>query len=154
MLPDTPYVAGLVLTGRAVAVVGGGRVAARRVPRLLAAGALVRVISPALHEDLAALADAGKVTWLAREYRPGDVADAWYVLAATSSPAVNATVAAEAERSRIFCVRADDAAGGSAWTPASGERDGLTIPVLGRGEPRRAKHARNRLLEVTAAEEL
>ena len=59
MLADTPYLAGLVLTGRPVAVIGGGRVAARRVPKLLAAGALGTVVSPAVHDDLVALAEAG-----------------------------------------------------------------------------------------------
>ena len=154
MLGDTPYVAGLVLTDRPVAVIGGGRVAARRVPKLLTAGAQVTVVAPVVHDDLAALADAGRLTWVAREFRPGDLAQAWYVLAATSSAQVNAEVAAEAEQNRVFCVRADHAAGGSAWTPASGEHDGLTVAVLGRGEPRRARRARDRLLEVAAAEEL
>ncbi|HBX79863.1 MAG TPA: uroporphyrinogen-III C-methyltransferase, partial [Propionibacteriaceae bacterium] len=40
------YLSGLVLKDRDVLVVGGGQVAERRVPRLLAAGAMVRLVSP------------------------------------------------------------------------------------------------------------
>ena len=40
-----PYLAGLVLTGRKVVVVGGGHVAQRRVSGLLGAGADVTVVS-------------------------------------------------------------------------------------------------------------
>ena len=40
------YLVGLLLAGRRVVVVGAGRVAARRVPRLVEAGAVVEVIAP------------------------------------------------------------------------------------------------------------
>ena len=49
------------------------------------------------------------ITVLTRAYADGDLDGAWYVLACTDDPQVNAAVVAEAERSRIFCVRADDA---------------------------------------------
>ena len=42
------------------------------------------------------------------------------MLACTDDPAVNAAVAAEADRRQVFCSRADEALGGSAWVPASG----------------------------------
>lgn len=151
---ETPYLSGLLLRGRRVVVVGGGRVCARRVPKLLAAGALVTVVSPELHPDLAGPAREGTIDWQAREYRPGDLAGAWYVIAATSAADVNAAVVAEAEERHTFCVRADDGSGGSAWTPATGEHDGLTVAALGRGQPQRARRARDRLLEVATAEEL
>ena len=51
------YLVGLLLAGRRVVVVGAGRVAARRVPRLIEAGAVVEVIAPAVRPDLQALAD-------------------------------------------------------------------------------------------------
>lgn len=154
MVADTPYLAGLLLGGRPVVVVGGGRVAARRVPKLLAAGARVTVIAPAVHDDLEALAADGMIEWHPRDFRPGDLAGAWYVIAATSSPSVNAQVVTEAETGHTFCVRADDGPAGSAWTPATGEYDGLTIAVIGRGQPQRSKRARDRLLDIASAEEL
>ena len=96
----------LDLTGRWAVVVGGGRVALRRAQALLAAGALVRVIAPRVDPALTSL----ELTVSRREYRDGDLAGAWLAHAATDDPAVNARVAADAQRLRIWCVRADDAA--------------------------------------------
>jgi uroporphyrin-III C-methyltransferase/precorrin-2 dehydrogenase/sirohydrochlorin ferrochelatase len=103
-----------------VVVVGGGAVAARRVPRLLAAGADVLLVSPAVTPALEELATRGRIDWRHREYAAGDCAGAWLVIACTSSPEVNAAVAEEAEANRTWCARADDAAAATAWTPASG----------------------------------
>ena len=81
-----------------------------------------------------------------KRFTEADLDGAWYVLAATDDPAVNARVAAEAEARRIFCVRADHADGGTAWTPATGEIEGATVAVLTDHDPRRAKALRDRLL--------
>ena len=54
---------------------------------------------------------------------------------APTTPAVNAAVGAEAQRRRVFCVRADDAPAGSAVTPAVGRHDGLTVGVLAGRRP-------------------
>ena len=110
---EPAYLVGLHLTGRRVVVVGGGHVVARRLRTLLTSGARVHVVSPRLEPAVEAAARAGEITWEPREYRDGDLADAWYAMAATDSPAVNAAVVAEAETHRVFCVRADDALGGS-----------------------------------------
>ncbi len=87
-----PYPSGLRLAGRRVLVVGGGHVAQRRVPRLLAAGAVVVVVSPVTTPAVEGLAGAGEITWLERGYRTGDVDGAWYVIAATDDPTVNRQV--------------------------------------------------------------
>lgn len=122
------YLVGLLLAGRRVVVVGAGRVAARRVPRLVEAGAVVEVIAPAVRPDLQALADSGALTLRTRRYRAGDLAGAWYALALTDAAEVNAAVVAEAEAGHTFCVRADRADEGSAWTPASGHAEGSPWP--------------------------
>ena len=111
-----PYLAGLDLAGRRVVVVGGGSVAQRRLVGLLAAGADVEVVAPEVTPAVEAMAP--ELTWTARAYRDGDLADAWYAIACTDDPAVNAAVAAEAERARVFCVRADDAPAASASSSA------------------------------------
>jgi len=128
----------LDLRGRRVVVVGGGRVALRRARALLAAGALVHVIAPQVDPALAGL----EVTVSRREYRDGDLAEAWLAHAATSDPAVNAQVAADAQRLRIWCVRADDAAASAAWTPAVARDGEITVAVTAGGDPERAKRLR------------
>ncbi len=143
-VPPAPvYPVGLRLEGRLVVVVGGGQVAHRRVAGLLDAGARVSVVSPALTPALEALIEPGSVTWLPRVYESGDLTDAWYAVAATDDPTVNATVAADAERARIFCARADDRLASSAWTPAVGRRGDLVIGVHGGGDPQRAVAVRD-----------
>ncbi|HEX8520040.1 MAG TPA: uroporphyrinogen-III C-methyltransferase [Pseudonocardia sp.] len=148
---EQAYLAGLVLAGRRVVVVGGGAVAQRRLPGLLGAGADVEVVAPTVTPAVEGMATARELRWSARPYRDGDLDGAWYALAATDAPAVNAAVAAEAERRRVFCVRADDAPSGTAVTPAVGVHDGLTVAVLAGGRPRRSAAVRTALVEALAA---
>jgi uroporphyrin-III C-methyltransferase/precorrin-2 dehydrogenase/sirohydrochlorin ferrochelatase len=88
------------------------------------------------------------ITLTLREFRDGDLEGAWYVIAATDDPAVNAAVVAEAERLHIFCVRADVAREGSAVTPASFDYEGLSVGVLAGGEHRRSAAIRSAIHEA------
>ncbi|MDI2126707.1 uroporphyrinogen-III C-methyltransferase [Yinghuangia seranimata] len=145
---DVPaYPAGLRLAGRKVVMVGAGTVARRRLPGLLDAKADVLVVAPESTPTVEAMADDGELRWERRGYRAEDLDGAWYVIAATDDPAVNAAVEADAEARRIFCVRSDDASRATAWTPAAGRHDGLQVAVLAGGDPRRAAAVRDRILE-------
>ncbi|WP_436759159.1 uroporphyrinogen-III C-methyltransferase [Streptosporangium sp. V21-05] len=139
----SPYLLGLRLSGRRVLVVGGGRVAQRRVPALLDAGALVTIVSTSVTHALDDLIATGRVTWETRRYQVGDVDGAWLVQACTNDRAVNAAVAAEAEAKRIWCVRADDKDASAAWTPASGKVDEISVAITAGGDPRRAAGIRD-----------
>jgi uroporphyrin-III C-methyltransferase/precorrin-2 dehydrogenase/sirohydrochlorin ferrochelatase len=141
-----------VLGGRRVVVVGGGHVAQRRVPALLAAGADVTVVSPEVTPAIEGL--AAEVTLVLREFEDADLDGAWYVVSATDDPEVNARVAAVAEEARVFCVRSDDAAGGTAWTPAVGRHGSVTVGVLGNREPRRSANLRDGILTALRDGEL
>jgi uroporphyrin-III C-methyltransferase len=132
------YPVGLRLLDRRVVVVGGGQVAHRRVAGLLDARARVTVVSPEVTPALEALVEPGSLTWVRRRYEPGDLGGAWYAVAATDDPSVNAAVAAEAEHGRIFCARADDRSASSVWTPAVGRQGDLVVGVHGGGDPQRA----------------
>jgi uroporphyrin-III C-methyltransferase/precorrin-2 dehydrogenase/sirohydrochlorin ferrochelatase len=143
-----PYLLGLRLDGRRAAVFGGGRVAQRRVPTLLAAGADVVLVSPEVTPVLEDLAARGEVTWERRPYAPGDCEGAWLIQACTDDGKVNAAIAAEAENRRIWCVRADDAQASAAWTPASGRVGETSVAVLAGGDPRRAAGIRDATLDA------
>jgi uroporphyrin-III C-methyltransferase / precorrin-2 dehydrogenase / sirohydrochlorin ferrochelatase len=145
MSNENAYLVGLRLSGRKVVVVGGGTVAQRRLPLLLANGAEVHVITRAATPAVEATTG---ITLELRDYRDGDLDGAWYAIAATDDPAVNAAVVAEAERSRIFCVRADAARDGTAVTPASFEYDGLSVGVLAGGAHRRSAAIRTAVHEA------
>jgi uroporphyrin-III C-methyltransferase / precorrin-2 dehydrogenase / sirohydrochlorin ferrochelatase len=143
-----PYLVGLRLAGRRVVVVGGGAVAQRRVPGLLAAGADVTLVAPEITPALEPLVADGAVRHVARGFADGDLAGAWYALALTDDPTVNARVVGEAERDRVFCVRADDGRAGTAVTPATGRQGPVTVGVLGGGDPRRAAAVRDGVVEA------
>jgi uroporphyrin-III C-methyltransferase / precorrin-2 dehydrogenase / sirohydrochlorin ferrochelatase len=142
---ESPYLVGLRLAGKKVVVIGGGTVAQRRLPLLIASGADVHVISRSATRAVEAM---DGITLLVREYRDGDLDGAWYAIAATDDPQVNAAVVAEAERRRIFCVRADIALDGSAVTPASFSYARLSVGVLAGGEHRRSAAIRSAIREA------
>ncbi len=144
---ETNYLVGLNLADRRVVVVGGGTVAQRRLGLLIASGARVHLISRAVTPAVEGMATAGQITLDLREYRDGDLADAWYAIACTDEPDTNAAIVAEAERNRVFCVRADNARYGTAVTPASASYDGMSIGVLAGGDHRRSAAVRTALVE-------
>lgn len=137
------YPLGLRLDGRRVVVVGGGSVARRRVPALLAAGARVVLVAPEITPALEDLAGSGQIEWLRRGFEAADVAGAWLVMVATDDAAANRAASAAAEAARVFCVRADDAAAATAWTPAVTRYEQVTVAVLGGGDPRRSARLRD-----------
>lgn len=119
----------LDVAGRAVVVVGGGAVAARKVTTLWQAGARVRVVASRLNDDLQARAVRDEVVWICRDYAPGELAGATLVLAATDSLEVNAQVAAEAAAQGIWCNVASPPDAGDCHLLATVELDGVTIAV-------------------------
>ncbi len=130
MAENPAYPVGLRLTGRRVVVLGGGQVAQRRLPALIAAGADIHLVSPGATPSVEAMADAGELTWHKRPYEEGDLAEAWYALIATGDKEANTRASAEAERHRVWCVRSDDAEAATAWTPATGTSEGVTVAIL------------------------
>ena len=144
MNEPTPYLSGLILRDRRVVVVGGGHVAQRRVPVLIAAGARVTVVSPEVTPALEGM--GGEIDLVLRRFEPGDLDGAWYAIAATDDHAANTLVSEAAEERRIFCVRSDDATEATAWTPAVGRHGTATIGVLGNREPRQSATLRDDII--------
>jgi uroporphyrin-III C-methyltransferase / precorrin-2 dehydrogenase / sirohydrochlorin ferrochelatase len=142
---ESAYLVGLRLAGKKVVVVGGGTVAQRRLPLLIASGADVHVISRTVTRAVEAM---NGITLSVRDYRDGDLYGAWYAIAATDDAQVNAAVVDEADRRRIFCVRADIAVEGTAVTPATFSYAGLSVGVLAGGEHRRSAAIRSAIREA------
>lgn len=130
-----------------VLVVGGGRVAARKVSTLLEAGAAVRLVAPSIDPALRAARESfPRLVLIEREYESGDVGDANLVIAATSSRQVNARVARDADAlGRMTNVA--DAGGDGAWTAMATHRAGaLVIAVAAGGVPGAAVRIRDELV--------
>lgn len=136
----------LDLTGQPVVIIGAGKVAARKIRSLLAAGARVTVISPKSYRL------PKNVRWLKRRYRPGDLAGARLVIAATNDLEVNRQVCAEAKRRRqlVNCVTPPLA--GNFFVPAVARRAGIAIAISTDGRsPALAKRLRQELEQFLRA---
>jgi precorrin-2 dehydrogenase/sirohydrochlorin ferrochelatase len=98
----------LRLEGRACLLVGGGSVAERKAGPLLAAGAALTVVAPAVTPRLRSLAERGALAWRARPFAPEDLEGKELAFVATSDRKTNALAVAEA-RNRGIWVNAADA---------------------------------------------
>jgi uroporphyrin-III C-methyltransferase/precorrin-2 dehydrogenase/sirohydrochlorin ferrochelatase len=122
----------LNLAGRAVVLVGGGRVATAKLEQLLAVGALVTVVGPEIAAPIKAAGDRG-VRVVERAFEPSDLDGAWLVVAA-ATPEVNRAVASAAEERRLFVNAVDDPQNASAYLSGVVRRDGVTIAISTGGD--------------------
>ena len=143
----------LNVTARQVTVVGGGHIAEQRVQTLLECDARVTVISPEVTEVIESLSNAGKIRVSLRRYEPGDLGNAWMVLAATDDPEANDAAWHEARDRKIPINVADDPEKCDFIMPAVVRRDDLTIAIsTGGGSPALAARLRRRLASIVGPE--
>lgn len=90
------YPAFINLREKQCVVVGGGKVAERKVLALIRSGAEVKVISPAITGILEKCKQEGRIRQIKRNYKKGDLKDAFLVIAATSDKMLNRRVSDEA----------------------------------------------------------
>ena len=121
------------LEDRPCLVVGGGEVATRKVPGLLAADARVTVFAPSLTAPLAELASDNRIQWVSATYTslptlPGN--DRWaFVIAATDDPALNHAIAQQGTSAGVWVNDASDPRGGPASVPAVRREGAVTVAV-------------------------
>lgn len=84
-----------------VLIVGGGKIATRKVRGLVAEGAKPVIIAPEVTEELKELARQGQVSIELRNFRAGDTKDYQIVFICTNDPKVNQTVLAETTDSQL-----------------------------------------------------
>lgn len=119
----------LQLTNQLCVVVGAGAVGLRKLAGLRQAGARVRLIAP----DIPASLSDPDLELCHRPYRPGDLAGATLVFAASNDRALNAAIAREARAAGILVNVADAPEQGSFTMPAVGRQGGLTLAVSSAG---------------------
>jgi siroheme synthase-like protein len=124
------YPVNLLVAGRRCVVVGAGRIAARKIDSLLAAGADVTVVAPGVGAEVRAWADEGRLRLVERDFQPADVEGAWLVVTATDVAEVNRAVFVAGEERRIFVNSADDPANCS-FTLMSVVRRGDIVVSIG-----------------------
>jgi len=145
-LMDGYYPVFLRLSGEKAVVLGGGPVAARKAGGLLAAGAAVTVVSPAICPELERLVGEGRVEYVGRAYEPGDIEGAAVVVAATDDPAVNVAVSMQASKLGIPVNSVRPPSAGSFIVPSTIRRGGLMLSIsTGGGCPALSKRLRREL---------
>lgn len=136
----------LQIEGRRCLVVGGGKVAERKVQGLLDSGAIVLVISPELTEGLSRMLTAGEIDWESRGYQQDDVAGFFLVMAATDDRLVQDKVQADAERHQVLLNVADVPEKCNFILPALVKRGDLSVAISTSGKsPALAKRLRREL---------
>ncbi|HMK12654.1 MAG TPA: uroporphyrinogen-III C-methyltransferase [Acidimicrobiales bacterium] len=126
----TLYPVMLNVAGRDCLVVGGGRVALRKVEGLVSAGAHVTVVAPEVDASIDEL--AARVE--RRAYERGDAARFRLVITTTDDPAVNAAVFDDAEAAGVWVNSADDVEHCSFTLPAVHRDGAVTVAVSTDGQ--------------------
>ena len=140
----------LNLEGKNVLVVGGGRIALRKVKTLLPTGARITVVAPQFDPEFDALKSgesASSITLKNRPYEPLDLRGIFMVFICTDQPAVNAQVSNDARARRILVNNACDYLDGDFIVPARmdfGENIAVTVSTQGRA-PSLAKKLKQKI---------
>lgn len=136
----------LDLDGKKVFVIGGGKVAERKVIPLLDCGADVTVISPSITEKLRNLFKKGKLRYLPKAYKRGDLKGAFLVISATGEKGINMEVSEEAESRGCLYNVVDNPEASNFIVPSSVKRGGLLISISTSGaSPALSKKIRKEL---------
>jgi precorrin-2 dehydrogenase/sirohydrochlorin ferrochelatase len=144
------YPAFIDLHGKIAVVIGGGNVSERKVRALIKAGARVKVISPHITGGLAKLGKKGMLKHIGRNYRKGDLADAFIVIAGTSSSRTNDRIAGDA-RGLVNVI--DAPSRGNFIVPSVVDRGKLTIAIsTGGASPAVSKAIRKEMELMYGAE--
>ena len=155
----------LNLEGRNVLVVGGGRIALRKVKTLIPTGAHITVVAPQFDPEFNALCrhserseesscfsnsatvEPTSITLKQRPYEPLDLRCVFMVFICTDQPAVNAQVSNDARARRILVNNACDYLDGDFIVPARmdfGENIAVTVSTQGRA-PSLAKKLKQKI---------
>lgn len=122
------------LQGSHVLVVGGGEIALRKSRLLVDAGALIRVVAPAVEVQLQSLVDGSGGEVRLRGYAEADLEGCQLVIAATDDQALNAQVSADAKRRCVPVNVVDAPALCSVIFPAIVDRSPLVVAVSSGGD--------------------
>ena len=134
------------VAGKTVVVVGGGRVAQRKVESLLECEAQVVLISPELTDHLEKLEQDGAISVRRRGFKKGDLAGAWLIIAASDDQEINQQIFDQAQLDRVFCNVVDDPERCSFHVPALVRRGTLQFAISTGGlSPALAKQIRKKL---------
>lgn len=138
----------LDLSGKKVVVVGGGKVAQRKIETLLEYGAVIYVISKDLTPELQERVKNGNIMFLAHEFEEGYIEDAFLVIIATNDKMLNQRVSTLAKERNILVNTVDRPEECNFIVPSIVKRGDLLIAVSTSGKsPTLAKRIKEKLID-------
>lgn len=143
----------LDIEGKPCLVIGGGKVAERKVSLLFRCNANVTVVSPVVSVALADAHNKGKIRWIHREYMTDDLRDNMLIFACTNSTGTNEKIKREASRLGIPVNVADNQALCDFIVPSVTKKNGITIAISTSGElPLFSRRLRKKIEETITDE--
>jgi precorrin-2 dehydrogenase/sirohydrochlorin ferrochelatase len=111
-----------------IVVIGGGKIACRRISVLLKQGAHIKVVSPSVHADIKELSEAKQLKWVQKKVDKEDLAGAFLIVAATDHKDVNEWAAMAANQNQLVNI-AGQAELGNVQMPSFHQKGRLTVAV-------------------------
>lgn len=122
------------LESKNVIVVGGGKIATRRIQTLLLFDCNLTVIAPFVTETIMELAEQNKVVWKKREYKTGDIKGAFLSIGGTNNREINHQVYLEARKEHCFVNVIDCKEECDFYFPGVTKREDIVIGVTASGK--------------------
>ena len=127
-------------------VVGGGKVALRKIKGLLDGGANIKLVAKEVIPELKSIISDKKITYLGAEYKTDYLKDVFLVIGATNDEILNARLSKEANAANILCNIVDQPEKCNFIVPSVVTRGDLTIAISTAGKsPAMAKKLREEL---------
>ena len=143
------YPVNLNIKDKLCIVIGGGKVAERKIKNILLCGGKVKAISPELTSKLAELVKQRKITYTKTEYHSQTLNGAELIYAATSNRRLNSKIAKDAAKLGTLVNVCDSREESSFILPAVARKKDLVISVSTDGiSPEKAVKIRDKLKEV------
>jgi siroheme synthase-like protein len=143
------YPINLNIRGKVCVVIGGGKVAERKIKNILLCEGRVKVVSPELTNLLSKMARRRKIDYTQAEYHPDALEGAFLVYAATSDRKVNAQIARDAKRLGILVNVCDSARKSTFILPAVLRKKEITLSVSTNGvSPAKSVSIRDKLKKL------
>jgi siroheme synthase-like protein len=122
------------IAGKAVVVVGAGRIAKRRIETLLKFDCRIRVVAAGAVPEVEAYAGQGKLELHIKPYEASDLEGADYVLASTNDPTINHQIYERCREGNIPVNVADDKEKSDFYFPGVIRKNGLTVGITAEGK--------------------
>ena len=117
-------------TGKKCLIIGGGKVASRKLIPILKSKMHVTMVSPEIHEDIVEFVkDKKNFDYQKKEFTENDIKDHFLIVAATNNKEVNVLIAKIAKNKNILVNMAENSNSGNTLIPSVVDRDPIKIAI-------------------------